>query len=215
MVIDISPFNESHPHEGVQHDMRNSSSSQWTQGSRATRSGESSNDKALARLASPISTSVTVDGRPMSIGALIHDVARLRRHAFDEQAKPMGLTRSQFSVLAHLDRHPDGLMNQSEIAAALEVGKVTLGGLVDRLETGGLVRREPSDEDRRVKRIRLTSKGRRALETAQRMRPMLDEFIMRDLPERTRVEVAAALAAMRSNLLGMQKERQPPRAKRN
>src|SRR5580700_7591925 len=131
--------------------------------------------------------SVTVDGRPMSIGALIHDVARLRRHAFDEQAKPMGLTRSQFSVLAHLGRHRDGQMNQSEIAAALEVGKVTLGGLVDRLEAGGLARREPSDEDRRVKRIRLTNKGRRALQTAQRMRPMLDEFMMRDLPERTRV----------------------------
>jgi MarR family transcriptional regulator for hemolysin len=195
--------------------MRNSSSSDWTPGSRASRSGESRNDKALARLPSPISASVTVDGRPMSIGALIHDVARLRRHAFDEQAKPMRLTRSQFSVLAHLGRHPDGLMNQSEIAAALEVGKVTLGGLVDRLEASGLVRREQSGEDRRVKRIRLTSKGRRALETAQRMRPMLDEFIMRDLPESTRAEVAGALAAMRSNLLVMQRERQPPRAKRN
>jgi DNA-binding MarR family transcriptional regulator len=145
----------------------------------------------------------------MSIGALIHDVARLRRHAFDEQAKPMGLTRSQFSVLAHLGRHPDGGMNQSEIAAALEVGKVTLGGLVDRLEAGGLARRELSDEDRRVKRIRLTGKGRRALQTAQQMRPMLDEFIMRDLAESTRSELAGALAAMRSNLLAMQRERQP------
>jgi DNA-binding MarR family transcriptional regulator len=116
----------------------------------------------------------------MSIGALIHDVARLRRYAFDEQAKPMGLTRSQFSVLAHHGRLDEQGMNQSEIAAALEVGKVTLGGLVDRLEASGLVRRDLSGEDRRVKRVRLTSKGRRALETAQRMRPLLDEFVMRD-----------------------------------
>jgi DNA-binding MarR family transcriptional regulator len=77
-----------------------------------------------------------------------------------------------------------------------------------------LARRELSGQDRRVKRIRLTSKGRHALETAQQMRPMLDEFIMRDLPESTRVEVADALAAMRSNLLVMQRERQP-RAKRD
>jgi DNA-binding MarR family transcriptional regulator len=145
----------------------------------------------------------------MSIGALIHDVARLRRQAFNEQAKPLGLTRSQFSVLAHLGRHPDGRMNQSEIAAALELGKVTLGGLVDRLEAAGLARREPADEDRRVKRIRLTNKGRRALHTAQRMRPMLDEFIMRDLAESTRGELAGALVAMRYNLLAMQRERQP------
>jgi MarR family transcriptional regulator for hemolysin len=187
--------------------MRNSSDS--TRSSRQTSPSEPKAAMLHPQFQSPISESVTVDGRPMSIGALVHDVARLRRHAFDEQAKPMGLTRSQFSVLAHLGRHPDGRMNQSEIAAALEVGKVTLGGLVDRLEAAGLARREASDEDRRVKRIRLTNKGRRALQSAQRMRPMLDEFIMRDLPERTRSEVACALAAMRSNLLAMQRERRP------
>jgi DNA-binding MarR family transcriptional regulator len=190
--------------------MRNLSSSEKARPMRS----ESRLAKSHKGLQSSVSASVTVDGRPMSIGALLHDVARLRRYAFDEQAKPMGLTRSQFSVLAHLGRHSGGLMNQSEIAAALEVGKVTLGGLVDRLEASGLARRELSGQDRRVKRIRLTSKGRHALETAQQMRPMLDEFIMRDLPESTRVEVADALAAMRSNLLVMQRERQP-RAKRD
>jgi hypothetical protein len=41
------------------------------------------------------------------------------------------------------------------------------------------------------------------------MRPMLDEFIMRDLPEGTRGELAEALAAMRANLLTMQRERRP------
>jgi len=187
--------------------MRNSSDS--TRSSRQTSPSEPKAAALHPQFHSPVSESVMVDGRPMSIGALVHDVARLRRHAFDEQAKPMGLTRSQFSVLAHLGRHPDGRMNQSEIAAALEVGKVTLGGLVDRLEAAGLARREASDVDRRVKRIRLTDKGRRALQSAQRMRPMLDEFIMRDLPEGTRSEVACALAAMRSTLLAMQRERRP------
>ena len=192
--------------------MRNSSDS--TRARLPSSLSEPRTDKLPTQRQSTISESVTVDGRPMSIGALIHDVARLRRHAFDEQAKPMGLTRSQFSVLAHLGRHPGGRMNQSEIASALEVGKVTLGGLVDRLEAGGLARRELSGEDRRVKRIRLTSKGRRALETAQRMRPKLDAFIMRDLPETTRGQLAGALAAMRANLLAMERGRRP-RAKRN
>ena len=191
--------------------MRNSSDS--TRASPPFSPSEPRTDKLPTQMQSAVSETVTVDGRPMSIGALIHDVARLRRHAFDEQAKPLGLTRSQFSVLAHLGRHPEGRMNQSEIAAALEVGKVTLGGLVDRLEAGGLARREPSGEDRRVKRIRLTTKGRRALETAQRMRPTLDEFMMRDLPKTTRRQLAGALAAMRANLLAMGRERRP-RAKR-
>ena len=157
----------------------------------------------------PVSASVTVDGRPTSIGALIHDIARLRRSAFDEQAKPLGLTRSHFSVLAHLGRHPDQGMNQSEIAAALEVGKVTLGGLVDRLEASGLVRRELPVEDRRIKLVRLTTKGRRALRSTQQMRPLLDEFVMRDLPANVLSELAGALATMRSNLLAMQRVRRP------
>lgn len=191
--------------------MRNSDDSMGS-GHRNSR-GEPRSDKLPVGLASSKSELV-VAGRPMSIGALLHDVARLRRQAFNEQAKPMGLTRSQFSVLAHLGRHPDGRMNQSEIAAALELGKVTLGGLVDRLEAGGLARREPSGEDRRVKRIRLTNKGRRALQTAQQMRPMLDEFIMRDLADSTRSELAGALVAMRCNLLAMQRQRQQqPRKK--
>lgn len=147
----------------------------------------------------------------MSIGALIHDVARLRRSAFDEQAKPLGLTRSQFSVLAHLGRHADQGMNQSEIAAALEVGKVTLGGLVDRLEASGLVRRELSVEDRRIRLVRLTTRGRRALQSTQQMRPLLDEFVMRDLPANVLSELAGALATMRSNLLSMQRVRRPRR----
>jgi MarR family transcriptional regulator, transcriptional regulator for hemolysin len=184
--------------------MRNSNDSE-----RAARTASPHEPQDKSHGQSP-SASVTIDGRPMSIGALIHDVARLRRHAFDEQAKPLGLTRSQFSVLAHLGRHTDQGMNQSEIAAGLEVGKVTLGGLVDRLEAGGLVRRELCRVDRRVKQIRLTAKGLRALETAQRMRPMLDEFIMRDLPDNVRGAVAGALAAMRSNLLVMQRDRRPP-----
>src|ERR1700736_4551172 len=201
----------SSPTQGAHHHMRNSSDS--TRARLPSSPSEPRTVKLATKMQSP-TESVTVDGRPMSIGALIHDVARLRRHAFDEQAKPMGLTRSQFSVLAHLGRHPGGRMNQSEIAAALEVGKVTLGGLVDRLEAGGLARRELSGEDRRVKRIRLTTKGRRALETAQRMRPKLDEFIMRDLPVTTRGQLAGALAAMRANLLAMERQRRP-RAKRN
>jgi DNA-binding MarR family transcriptional regulator len=105
-------------------------------------------------------------------------------------------------------------MNQSEIAGALRVGKVSLGGLIDRLETSGLARRESSDHDRRANRIRLTNKGNRALQTAQRMRPMLDELIMRDLPEDIRSKVARALAAMRANLLAIPRER-GPRKKRD
>ncbi len=70
--------------------------------------------------------------------------------------RPLGVTRSQWWVLAHVSRH-DGMM-QTELAELLDVGKVTLGGLIDRLEAGGWVVRRPDKGDRRVKRIFLTSR---------------------------------------------------------
>jgi DNA-binding MarR family transcriptional regulator len=88
------------------------------------------------------------------LGFLIHDVSRLRRNAFDRLMRPLGVTRSQWWVLASLSRH-DGMM-QTELAELLDVGKVTLGGLIDRLEAGGWVVRRVDKIDRRVKRIFLT-----------------------------------------------------------
>jgi DNA-binding MarR family transcriptional regulator len=83
----------------------------------------------------------------------------MRRTFFDQAFRPLGLTRSQQWVLAHLSRHPyDGVM-QTELARELDVGKVTVGGLVDRLEAGGYVERRPDAVDRRAKRVFITDKG--------------------------------------------------------
>ncbi len=94
------------------------------------------------------------DTQDVRLGFLIHDVSRLRRNAFDQLMRPLGVTRSQWWVVAHLSRR-DGMM-QTDLATMLDVGKVTLGGLIDRLEAGGWVERRADSEDRRVKRIFLT-----------------------------------------------------------
>src|SRR5260370_31973343 len=75
------------------------------------------------------------------IGFLIHDVSRLRRTAFDQRMKPLGLTRSQWWVLSGVSRHGDSGVTQTELANVLDLGKVALGGLIDRLEERGFVKR--------------------------------------------------------------------------
>src|SRR4030088_465640 len=87
----------------------------------------------------------------LRLGFLIHDVSRLRRSAFDRCLKALNVTRSQWWVLAYLSRQ-DG-MTQTRLAEELDVGKVAMGGLIDRLEKGGLVRRASDELDRRIKRI--------------------------------------------------------------
>src|SRR5215210_165820 len=76
------------------------------------------------------------EAKPFRFGFLIHDVSRMRRTLFDEEMKPLGITRSQWWALSALSRRNDGMM-QVDLAKLLEVGKVTVGGLIDRLEATG------------------------------------------------------------------------------
>src|SRR5271170_7842927 len=92
-------------------------------------------------------------------GYLVHDVSRIRRTVMDQTMRPLGITRSQWSVLSALSRGGNDGMMQVDLARLLEVGKVTVGGLVDRLETTGHVERRADAADRRVKRVFITEQG--------------------------------------------------------
>ena len=48
-----------------------------------------------------------------SLGFLLHDVSRLLRKRFDRRARTIGLTRAQWSVLAHLSRN-EGINQAAE-----------------------------------------------------------------------------------------------------
>ena len=88
----------------------------------------------------------------LRLGYLIHDVSRLRRMMFDRALAPLGITRSQWWVLAFISRK-DGLP-QTQLANELDVGKVAVGALIDRLESSGFVIRQ-ADPDRPARQTRL------------------------------------------------------------
>ena len=67
-----------------------------------------------------------------NLGFLLHDVARLMRKRFEQNARGLGLTRSQCQVLAHLARN-EGIQ-QGGLADILEVEPITLTRILDRLE---------------------------------------------------------------------------------
>jgi len=93
------------------------------------------------------------------IGILVHDVARMRKTIFDQAVKEMGITRAQWWALANLSRHKTEGMSQSDLARVLDVGKPTIGGLIDRLTEKGMVERRSEGDDRRVKNIYITDHG--------------------------------------------------------
>jgi DNA-binding MarR family transcriptional regulator len=135
----------------------------------------------------------------LRLGFLIHDVSRLRRSAFDRCLKPLSVTRSQWWVLAYLSRE-DG-MTQSQLAEELDLGKVAVGGLIDRLEKSGLVRRDADPSDRRVNRVFLEPKSKQLIAKMRKVSHRLNEQILDGLAD-PKLEVAAnTLDAMKRNLL--------------
>ena len=96
-----------------------------------------------------------MDNLDRNLGFLLHDVARLMRRRFEQNARELGLTRSQGQVLAHLARN-EGIQ-QGSLAELLEIEPITLTRIVDRLEEAGLVERLLHHKDRRVRLLRLTA----------------------------------------------------------
>ena len=90
-------------------------------------------------------------------------VSRLARR-LRQQAEP-GVTASQLSVLATIDRH--GSMTLSDLAAHERVTPPTITASVGRLEAAGYVTKETDPDDKRISRISLSREGRRFLESVR------------------------------------------------
>lgn len=134
------------------------------------------------------------------IGFLVHDVSRMRRTLFDQAMKPLGITRSQWWVLSQLSRQSRGGMLQTELARDLDVGKVTVGGLIDRLEAAGYVTRRPDKSDRRAKRIQITDNGRVVLKQMVEVGRGLNRTILDGLTGEDVHTAERVLLTMKDNL---------------
>lgn len=136
------------------------------------------------------------------IGFLVHDVSRMRRTLFDQAMKPLGITRSQWWVLSQLSRHARSGMLQTELARDLDVGKVTVGGLIDRLEAAGYVVRQPEKADRRAKRVMITERGHEVLQDMVVVGHRLNGIILAGLAPEAVAEAERALETMKENIRG-------------
>jgi DNA-binding MarR family transcriptional regulator len=133
-----------------------------------------------------------------TFGFLLHDVARLLRKRFEQKAKSLGLTRSQWQVLAHLARH-EGI-GQSALAEILEIEPITLGRLLDRLEAAALVERRAHPRDRRAWQLFLADKAHPILDQVWEIAGETRDEAMAGLPPVERERLINLLLQVRANL---------------
>ncbi len=75
------------------------------------------------------------------------------------QAAGFDLTPVQFAALDAVQAHPD--TDQARIAEMIAYDRATIGGVIDRLEQKGWLRRVVSARDRRARELSLTPEGAR------------------------------------------------------
>ncbi|MAY32777.1 MAG: MarR family transcriptional regulator [Rhodovulum sp.] len=98
-----------------------------------------------------------------------HLIRRLHQHAthvFQVRTKEAGLdlTPVQFAAMDAIATTPG--IDQASIAAQIAYDRATIGGVIDRLEQKGWIKRTISNRDRRAREVTLTPIGRDILERA-------------------------------------------------
>ena len=79
-------------------------------------------------------------------------------HAWTHYVKTSGLSMPQFGILMNLKNHPT--CSVSNVSERMDISAAAASQLVDRLVQNGLLERTEDLNDRRVKVLTLTPKGR-------------------------------------------------------
>jgi DNA-binding MarR family transcriptional regulator len=119
-------------------------------------------EKEELRVEAPVA-----DRPPRSVGFLISQLGFFSSKGFMEALAPVGIDPKQF-LLMRFVAASEG-QSQQALAERLAVPASRMVALVDHLEEAGLVERHPDPEDRRVRGLHLTRKGRGVLERAGRI----------------------------------------------
>lgn len=92
-------------------------------------------------------------------GHLIRRLHQQSTQVFQAQTQDAGfeLTSVQFAALDAIAQEPG--VDQASLAATIGFDRATIGGVLDRLEQKGLVRRVVNEQDRRARLLDLTADG--------------------------------------------------------
>ena len=110
--------------------------------------------------------------KQLPYAALIKQLSTEIQKRADAALQESDLTMTQMYFLGALSHLPEGTATLKELERYFRVAQSTAAGVAARLEKKGLVESLPNENDRRVKRLRITDAGantlRHAVETMER-----------------------------------------------
>jgi MarR family transcriptional regulator for hemolysin len=133
-----------------------------------------------------------------TISLRISVLARNLRNYFDRQVAALGVTRSQWAMIAVVATNPGA--TQRMIADALEMSEASAGRLVDRLCSEGLLTRRSREDDRRAKAIYISEAAEPLLEKLTVIARESEDRMFRGLSEAEIETLQALLDKVYANL---------------
>lgn len=128
---------------------------------------------------------------------LLVDAGRKLNDAYDFNMKPLGLTRSQWRVVAYVSRTPG--ISQTELAESIECSRMAITGLLDRMQIKGLVERREVEGDRRIRAVFLTDKGSTLVKRMNRAAVNVLEQVFAGTTQTDRKHLHQLLEEIKSN----------------
>ena len=106
--------------------------------------------------------------------------------AFRRRIAHLEITPDQFTALRTLLESDPAGVTQRDLAHLMTSDPNTVGSLLERMESAGLVLRKPHEQDRRAHRIQLTAAGRRKYTAARKIAIALQSEVLLVLPQNAR-----------------------------
>lgn len=135
-----------------------------------------------------------------SIGLLVKQIHDALEKRSNNELRGHDLTLSQLTVLLMLSDQPDGTASLKALEKSLRVAQSTTAGIVARLEQKGFVVSLGDAADRRVKRVRITEKGRRCNQDARENMANTEETLLAGLRDAERETLLDLLERVNRNI---------------
>ena len=141
------------------------------------------------------------DEPPRSVGFLLSQLGFVGSKGFAAALEPLGIGPREFLLLRFVATSEG--QSQQVLADRLAVPPSRMVALVDGLEDAGLVERRPDPDDRRIRGLHLTKKGRTTLERAFRVALDFEQALCAGLDPGEREQLIDLLQKLQAGQVGL------------
>ena len=136
----------------------------------------------------------------MDLGLRFKRISDLMKKKFNRELEKVGLTFSQHHVLLYLSQCENQETSLKDLEKAAGVAQSTMAGIVMRLEDKGYIEPFADEADRRIKKVRLSSAGKKICENAMRGFQEQNKVMCSDLTEQEQRQLEALLEKVYQSL---------------